>query len=118
MTDTPLRVVLQASGNDMTLPLRAWQHAKNLTAAVGECDIEIVVQSGAVASLIDGHPIARKIAAARSDLPRVSVLVCRNATRANEVDEAQLVAGFEPIPAGIARIAQRQSEGWAFVPVP
>lgn len=118
MTDTPLRVVLQASGNDMTLPLRAWQHAKNLTAAVGACEIEIVVQSGAVASLIEGHPIARRLAEQRAELPEVRVLVCRNAMRANEVTEEMLAAGFDAIPAGIARIAERQRAEWSFVPVP
>lgn len=114
MTDTVRAVVIQASGMDARLPLSALGHARNLIREVGEIPVEIVVQSGAVMSLIDGHPIAAQLTAALPELPTVTMLACRNAMKAHGVDEAALATGIGTVPAGIAWIVQRQWEGWAF----
>lgn len=115
-SEAPTRaVVIQASGTDANLPLSALRHAKNLIAETGEIPVEIVVQSGAVMSLIAGHPVAAAVADLRADLPSVRVLACRNAMRANNVDPTALADGIETVPAGIAWLSQRQWDGWAYV---
>ncbi|WP_052460441.1 DsrE family protein [Microbacterium gorillae] len=109
-------VVIQAQGDDPALVLSAWQHAKNLLVVVGDdVPVEIVVQGAAVSGLTRGAPAAVTLAARRDDMPGVRVLVCRNAMRANDVDEDDLAEGFVPVPAGIAHLVQRQWEGWAYV---
>ncbi|QIK71619.1 hypothetical protein G7070_04210 [Propioniciclava coleopterorum] len=110
-------VVLQAAGPDEALALSALQSAANLLAEIGPSPVEIVVQSGAVAGLVADHPQAGRLAEKLATLPTVTVLACRNALRAHHVDEDALAPGVGVVPAGIARVVERQRDGWAYVRV-
>lgn len=108
-------VVIQASGSDTELAARALAKAQNLLREHPETPVEIVVQGEAVTGLVDRHPVARAIALKLSDLPTVTILACRNAMKAHAVAESTLAPGIGAVPAGIARLAERQWDGWAYI---
>lgn len=110
-------VVLQASGGDPELLLSAWRSALNLLAVLPGTPVEIVVQGAAVTGLVEGHHAADELSGQRPEQPEIHVLACRNALNAHHVDESELAAGIQVVPAGIAWLVQRQREGWAYVRV-
>ena len=110
-------VVLQAAGPDEGLVLSALQSAANLLAEIGPTPVEVVVQSGAVGGLVADHPQASTLAERLAGLSTVRVLACRNALRAHGVPEDALSPGVGVVPAGIARVVERQRDGWAYVRV-
>ena len=117
MSETDDGVVLQAAGPEEGLVLSALQSAANLLAEIGPAPVEVVVQSGAVGGLVADHSQADELAERMADLPTVRVLACRNALRAHHVAEDALAPGVGVVPAGIARVVQRQRDGWAYLRV-
>lgn len=103
-------VVVQAQGADIALAVSAARHALNLVREVGEVPVDIVVQGGAVAGMVSGHDTAAAVIEALRDTPNVQIKVCRNALRANHVQEDTVDPAFTVVPAGIAWIVQRQWE--------
>lgn len=87
--------------------------AANARAALGQgAHIEVVVQGPGVTLLAHNTPVTEAITnAGQLD---VGILACGNSMRSAGMDEKDLAAGVDMVPAAIAHLARRQWEGWAY----
>ena len=117
MSTQPRSAVFQAAGESEELTLIALKKAANLLREHPATVIEIVVSGSAVHGLIDGHATAVAAAILLGDHPSTTVVACRNALHTHDIDESALADTFSVVPAAVARIAERQWDGWALVVV-
>lgn len=110
-------VVFQLRSDDPQAVLGATRAAKNLLAELPETPMEIVVQGGAVSGLTKHTQWAEEFLAYLDKLGSAKVLACENALRAHGVDAADLLGVIQTVPAGVAHLAQRQWQGWAYLRV-
>lgn len=110
-------VVFQLRSDDPEAILGATQAAKNCLAVVPNSPTEIVVQGGAVTGLKKDTAWADKLCEYVDKLGCVKVLACENALKSHEVDLAELLDMIGTVPAGVAHVAQRQWDGWAYLRV-
>lgn len=99
----------------------------NLLNDVGDSNISIVVVSngagvrGYITCPEEGTgaciPGALDILKKMEELSRreVRFLACRNALRANNIDEKSLPSFVEVVPAGMTELIKRQAEGYAYI---
>lgn len=115
MSTQPRSAVFQAAGDSEELTLIALKKAANLLREHPATVIEIVVSGSAVHGLIEGHATAVAAEILLGDHPSVTVVACRNALHAHDIDESSLADSFAVVPAAAARIVERQWEGWALL---
>lgn len=113
MTDTARAAVIQVSSPDEALVILALRKTANLLKEHPKTRVEIVVMGGAVVALTSNNPKASELADEVSKYETVQLLACRNAMRGNGVDESDLADFVASVPAGVARVIERQWEGWA-----
>lgn len=99
----------------------------NLFNDVGDSNISVIVVSNGVG--VKGYitcpqegtgiciPGAGDVLKKMEELSRrgVRFLACRNALRANNIDEKDLPPFVEVIPAGMTELIKRQAEGYAYI---
>lgn len=76
-------------------------------------DIELVVYGPAIAMLKKDSPVAEKLAAALARGVRVAA--CQNSMRGFKIEQADLVPGVTPVPAGVVELIRREHAGYAYV---
>ena len=76
-------------------------------------DIELVVYGPAIAMLKKDSPVADKVAAALARGVRVAA--CQNSMRGFKIEQADLVPGVTPVPAGVVELIRREHAGYAYV---
>lgn len=92
-------------------------NAENLLAyckgAGLQCTAELLANGPAVTGCLPGAPLASRMDA----LAREGVLLaaCANALRAQGIAPGQLAPFVEVVPAGVAELAGRQAEGYAYI---
>lgn len=83
------------------------------TMADEENAVVIIVNAEAVIQLTSVADIAEQI---ESNLAQgVSIAACKNALVGHHIAEDELVAGVDVVPAGIIALAEKQSEGFAYI---
>ena len=79
-------------------------------------ELEIVANGPAVCDLRVQAATALGIAAQLETLaPSVRICACNNALKANNIAIAELFPFIQVVPAGVAEIALRQGEGFAYI---
>ena len=76
-------------------------------------DIELVVYGPAIAMLKKDSPVADKLAALLGRGVRVAA--CQNSMRGFKIEQADLVPGATPVPAGVVELIRREHAGYAYV---
>lgn len=94
-------------------------NAKNLIEDVGleNIALEIVVNAAAVQIFDSMDKEMGDLLKQMEELSNnnVKIIACRNALRANTINEALLPEFVTVVPAGISRIITKQMEGYAYV---
>ncbi|MEA5003571.1 MAG: DsrE family protein [Christensenella sp.] len=99
----------------------ALENAKNLLQYGEEFGkeyvVEILANSAAVTSLTQAKAKEEGLFADMEDLAiqAVAFVACRNALKANAVLEGSLIPFVEVVPAGVAELADKQADGYAYV---
>ena len=101
----------------------ALANAKNLLADIGkeQVTLEIVANAEAVRVFDTKYCMEESQREyliqqmAQLSQYKVSIAVCRNALRANEIEEEMVPPFAAVVPAGITRIVMQQAEGYAYV---
>jgi len=89
------------------------------TPLEGNIDLAVVSHSGGVYMLLEGSTNAKgqlyepKIQELMSK--GVEFLQCRNTLRGKGIKKSDLVDGVKIVPSGVAEIAEKQRQGYAFV---
>lgn len=79
-------------------------------------EIEIVANGPAVCALRAETAVQLGIAAQLESLaPSARICACNNALRANDISAEELYPFVQVVPAGVAEIAMRQDEGFAYI---
>lgn len=113
MTNQCVVIQLREDADDAIFS--ATRAAKNLLAEIPDATVELVVQGGAVSGLTRGADQAGKLREILTGMPQLIVVACANALAAHDVTEADLAEGIQVTPAGVAHVARRQWEGWAYL---
>ena len=116
------RLVLHVDRDDpvsMKLALGNARNAAEHYAAKGErIEMEIVANGFGVTMLRKDLPVKAHLDAMREKLPDVALSACGNSIKMMERDEGKdfaLSEGVRVVPAGIARLAELQEQGWSYV---
>ena len=100
-----------------------WQltlaNTENLIADVGLENVTLEIIANAAAVKIFG-PTESEAASVIEKMKALSnhnvkIIACRNALRANSINEDTLPSYITVVPAGITRIIKKQSEGYSYV---
>lgn len=108
-------VVLQVSDNDEGKWNLALNNARNLQTAFGahNVDIEIVVYGPGIGMLKAESTVGNRILDAGTS--GVKVIACENTMKAQKLGKDDMLANIGYVPAGVAQIAERQQQGWAYL---
>lgn len=117
------RVVIQVSQNDPALMTVALNNAENLGSYYREkgetVEIEIVAYGPGLHMVrSDTSPVQARLKAMSGTLKQVTFSGCGNTMNAQgkqENKEVTLVSEARIVPSGIARIADLQEQGWAYI---
>ncbi len=88
--------------------------AVNALTELPEAEVEIVVQGPAVTQLVAPAKDSARIAEL-TGTRKVAISACANSLRSAGVDASRLAGGVHIVPAAIAHLARRQSDGAAYV---
>lgn len=90
----------------------AWAQEKHQ-----DVQIEVLANSEAVLGLTASAAEKNKTAEALSTFldSGVAIKACENALRGHKIDQKQLLAKVETVPAGIIEIIEKQSSGYAYI---
>ena len=87
---------------------------RNAREELPEANIELVVQGPVVAQLVSTAPGAKEASALAAE-DGVTISACHNSLRSAGVDESGLTSGIAVVPAAVAHLAVRQSNGAVYV---
>lgn len=106
-------VVFQLSNNDTFVQKSLIRQLNDVIESMRGITIEVVAHGYGIDLLLDGSPFRGHLA----DLGKrgITFLVCEDSIRREKVDRSQLLNFATVIPAGLAHIIQRQSEGWCYI---
>lgn len=94
--------------------LAVLQNVRNLRAALGDgIPVELVTHGPGVDLTVAGSAAQTGVAGVAAT--GVRVLACRNTLDARRVDAADLLPGVDIVDSGVAHLARRQLEGWAYL---
>ena len=87
---------------------------RNARGELGEAHIELVVQGPVVTQLVSSAPNAGAVSVLAAE-DGVTVSACHNSLRSAGVEESTLASGIAVVPAAVAHLAVRQSNGAVYV---
>lgn len=106
-------MVFQLSNNDTFVQKSMLRQLTNLIEAMNGVRIEVVTHSHGIDLLLKDCPFRKQIE--KLERNGVEFLICENTIRAEKLDLSELSRTAKPIPAGVAHIVRRQSEGWSYI---
>lgn len=110
---TQQKVVFQLSSNDTLVHKSLVKQLNNLLHALPDATIEVVAHGPGIELLYKNAPLANNLE--KLHAKGIVFLVCQNTLKEKQVDPTVLVPLCKIIPAGIAHIIIRQSEGWSYI---
>ena len=114
-TDNKYKVVFQLSNDDTLIHKGFVKQLNNLTAAMDNVEIEVVVHGLGAAFLKNDSKFKAEIAHFAAS--GITFLICRNTLKERKIKETELVPQAEIIPAALAHIIKRQAENWSYIKV-
>lgn len=107
------KVVFQLSNNDTFVQKSLIRQLSNLLAAMDDISVEVVTHSYGIDLLLEDSPFKNNIKSLGSQ--GVDFLICGNTINHDKLDRSAFLDVSRIVPAGIAHIIQRQSEGWSYI---
>lgn len=105
-------VIFQLSNNDTFVQKSLLRQISSLVDTLKDVRIEVVTHSFGIDLLLRDSPFQGKVAELQEK--GVEFLVCENTVRSDKLRQ-QDFDNVRIVPAGIAHIIKRQSEGWAYI---
>ena len=107
------KVIFQLSDNDTFVQKSLIRQLSNLLEAMKDISVEVVTHGYGIDFLLEDSPFRNNIDALQCK--GVDFLACENTLRQENLDRSALLKSTSIVPAGIAHIVQRQSEGWSYI---
>ena len=107
------KVVFQLSNNDTFIHKSLVRQLSNLLSALEGVTIEVVAHSYGIDFLLKDSPFRENIEALAGQC--VKFMVCQNTLNEGKTDATEILPSAKIIPAGIAHVVIRQSEGWGYI---
>ena len=107
------KVVFQLSNNDTVVHKSLVRQLNNLLKATPDIKIEVVTHGPGVEFLSGNTSFKNNIETLHQK--GIAFLICRNTLTEKKIDANTLLSLGKIIPAGIAHIITRQSEGWSYI---
>ena len=107
------RVVFQLSSNDTLVHKSLVKQLNNLLTAINNVEIEVITHGPGVTMLQENSAVKNNLE--KLEKRGVKFLVCRNTLNEKKIDPKTLLPISSIIPAGLAHIIVRQSEGWSYI---
>jgi len=111
--DRKHKVVFQLSNNDTFVQKSLIRQLSNLLEAIDGISIEVVAHGYGIDLLLGNSPFKNNISMLRNK--GVDFLVCERTLQHEKFDPSGLLNFTKVVPAGVAHIIQRQSEGWSYI---
>lgn len=110
----PRGVVVHLDEADPDKHVQVLRNVANLRAELGrQVPVELVVHGPGLDAVLAGGPHRDAVDALISD--GVQVSACENTMHIRQVTHSDLAAGVGTVPAGVAQLARRQLDGWAYL---
>lgn len=107
-------VVLHLTEGSIDKQRAALRNALNLVPELEPgTPIEVVVHGEAIALARRGQETAGALTAAFD--AGITLVVCRNSMRSQNLTDDALVRGAVSVPSGVGHLVARQREGWAYL---
>ncbi|MCL5116182.1 MAG: DsrE family protein [Firmicutes bacterium] len=90
------------------------RNIQNLLAEMPDLFVELVVHGEGLGIVLTSESTVAESLAVLSE-KGVSVAVCRNSLKGKSLSEADLLPGMTVVNAGIARVVERQQEGFSYI---
>src|SRR5687767_10862222 len=107
------KVVFQLSNNDTFIHKSLIRQLSNLLTALQGVTVEVVAHSYGIDFLLKDSPFKDNIEVLAGQ--GVEFMVCQNTLKEGKTDPAEILPLAKIIPAGIAHVVVRQSEGWGYI---
>ena len=112
-TDNKQKVVFQLSNNDTFVQKSLIRQLADLLKTMEGITIEVVAYGYGIDLFLEDTPFKTNIKELKNK--GVDFLVCGNTLHREKLDSSGLLDFTRIIPAGLAHIIQRQSEGWCYI---
>ena len=107
-------VVLHLSEADPEKHRAVLRNALNLLPGLEPgTPVELVVHGEAISLAIPGQVTADALAEALA--AGITLVVCRNSLRSQNLKDEDLVPGAVTVPSGVGHLVARQNQGWAYL---
>lgn len=93
----------------------ALANVKNLIAASQEIQVEVLINSKAVAAFATSEPIEWSEQLAALQALGVHFLVCANSLKGHQIGPDSLPQGVLTVPVGVLALVEKQTEGYAYI---
>ncbi|MBO9681285.1 MAG: DsrE family protein [Flavisolibacter sp.] len=110
---TGQKVVIQLSSNDTLVHKSLIRQLNNILNAFETIRIEVVVHGPGIEMMMKNARYENNLQLLHKK--GIKFLVCQNTMKEKQIKAADLNSFTEVIPAGIAHIIIRQSEGWSYI---
>ena len=111
----PIRIVFDVTSKDTLIQQTAIRHVSLEATAHPDALLEIVIYSGSLNMVVkDKSAVAPGVRLLMNN-KNVSIKVCEETMKRNNVDRSQLIAGVQVVPDGILEIVGKQGEGWGYI---
>lgn len=112
-TEAKHKVVIQLTGNDLTLQKATIGQVNNILKSLKNIKIEVVTHSHGIEMLFKNAHLKKSLGELHQK--GVSFLVCQNAMAAQNIDQDFLLPFAEVIPSAVSHLIVRQEEGWSYL---
>jgi intracellular sulfur oxidation DsrE/DsrF family protein len=110
---TEQKVVIQLSSNDTLVHKSLIRQLNNILNAFETIRIEVVVHGPGIEMMMKNAPYENNLQLLHKK--GIRFLACQNTMKEKQIKVGDLNYFTEVIPAGIAHIIIRQSEGWSYI---
>ena len=111
----PINIVFDVTSADPATHQSTMRHVKTMSSNYPDAKFEVVLYSGSVEmALKEKSSVAKEITNLANN-KNVSFKVCAMTLKRKEINQNELLSGFEVVPDGILEIVTKQSEGWGYI---
>lgn len=111
----PINIVFDVTSADPATHQSTMRHVKTMSSNYPNAKFEVVLYSGSVEmALKEKSSVAKEITNLANN-KNVSFKVCAMTLKRKEINQNELLSGFEVVPDGILEIVTKQSEGWGYI---
>lgn len=113
MNDPHYKVVFQLSDNDTFIQKSLIRQLSNLIESLQPLTIEVVAHSYGIDLLLHDSPFRAHVRTLEEK--EVGFIACEKTLVREKLDKSMLIDTIKTVPAGLAHIIKRQTEGWSYI---